>query len=296
CVIQGPGSHQIINQVIPSHIRIRTTQKLRHLSAAHPCTLLTISLKKLDTKLGNIASTEINHRTQMRLSRPQILNRHILRITRGTHVMLRIINLTTHKGGLQGRWLGKPLQRSNQSAKSFRKPRHASLPPPSAISCRARKRGLIILTHRLVPISVPLAVSSHSDFATVLQHLQTPQGHRHSTQRSNINRRFSAVPHPHLTQILLHSIIKRQTQRFLLTEPNRPVHHTVRKLCTRRSKIIPLTWGDLSALLLDVFNQGRRWSATTLNNNSIRRKIQLLSYKLRHPLSTSTLRNHLNVR
>src|SRR5699024_11994297 len=28
-VIQRPGSHQIINQVIPSHIRIRTTQKLR---------------------------------------------------------------------------------------------------------------------------------------------------------------------------------------------------------------------------------------------------------------------------
>src|SRR5699024_3922357 len=230
CVIQGPGSHQIINQVIPSHLRIRTTQKLRHLSAAHPCTLLTISLKKLDTKLGNISGTEINHRTQMRLSSPQILNRHILRITRGTHVMLRIINLTSHKGGLQGRWLGEPLQRSNQSAKSFRKPRHASLPPPSAISCRARSRWLIILTHRLVPISVPLAVSRHSDFATVLQHLQTPQGHRHSTQRSNINRRFSAVPHPHLTQILLHSIIKRQTQRFLLTEPNRPVHHTVRKL------------------------------------------------------------------
>src|SRR5699024_12603932 len=138
-VIQGPGSYQIINQVIPSHIRIRTTQKLRHLSAAHPCTLLTISLKKLDTKLGNISGTEINHRTQMRLSRPQILNRHILRITRGTHIMLRIINLTPHKRCFESGRLSKPLQRSNQSAKSFRKPRHASLPPPSAISCRARK-------------------------------------------------------------------------------------------------------------------------------------------------------------
>src|SRR5699024_5656705 len=127
------------NQVIPSHVRIRSAQKLRHLSATNTGTLLTISLKQLHTKLGNISGTEINHRTQMRLSRPPILNRHILRITRGTHVMLRIINLTSQKGGLQGRWLGKPLQRSNQSAKSFRKPRHASLPPPSAISCRARK-------------------------------------------------------------------------------------------------------------------------------------------------------------
>src|SRR5690625_331476 len=69
-VIQGPGSYQVINQVIPSHIRIRTTQKLRHLSATHPCTLLTISLKQLHTKLGNISGTEINHRTQMRLSSP----------------------------------------------------------------------------------------------------------------------------------------------------------------------------------------------------------------------------------
>src|SRR5690625_5699603 len=84
CVIQRPGSYQIINQVIPSHIRIRTTQKLRHLSATNTGTLLTISLKQLHTKLGNISGTEINHRTQMRLSRPQILNRHILRITRGT--------------------------------------------------------------------------------------------------------------------------------------------------------------------------------------------------------------------
>src|SRR5699024_1591693 len=134
-------------------------------------TLLTISLKQLHTKLGNITSTKINHSTQMRLSSPQILNRHILRITRDTHIMLRIINLTTHKGGLQGRWLGKPLQRSNQSAKSFTKPRHALLPPPSAISCRARKRGFIILTHRLIPVTVPLAVSSHSDFAIITKHL-----------------------------------------------------------------------------------------------------------------------------
>src|SRR5690625_11391 len=188
CVIQRPGSHQIINQVIPRHIRIRTTQKLRHLSATNTGTLLTISLTKLDTQLANIASTATNHRTQMRLSRPQILNRHTLRITRGTQIMLRILNLTSHKRLLESGRLSKPLQRSNQPAKSFTKPRHASLPPPSAISCHARKRGLIILTHRLVPISVPLAVSSHSDFATVLQHLQTPQGHRHSTQRSNINR------------------------------------------------------------------------------------------------------------
>src|SRR5699024_4273000 len=167
----GPGSHQVINQVIPSHIRIRTTQKLRHLSATNTGTLLTISLKQLHTKLGNISGTEINHRTQMQLSRPQMLNRPLLRITLCTPLMLRIIYPTTHKGGLQGRWLGKPLQRSNQSAKSFRKPRHASLPPPSAISCRARKRGLIILTHRLIPISVPLAVSSHSDFAIITKHL-----------------------------------------------------------------------------------------------------------------------------
>src|SRR5699024_5060539 len=150
-VIQGTTGHQIINQIITSHIRVRTAQKLRNTSATHPCTLLTISLKKLDTKLSNIPDTKINHRTQMRLSSPQILNSHILRITRGTHIMLRIINLTSHKGGLQGRWLGEPLQRSNQSAKSFTKPRHALLPPPSAISCRARKRGFIILTHRLIP-------------------------------------------------------------------------------------------------------------------------------------------------
>src|SRR5699024_7682274 len=60
CVIQRPGSHKIINQVIPSHIRIRTTQKLRHLSATNTGTLLTISLKQLHTKLGNISGTEIN--------------------------------------------------------------------------------------------------------------------------------------------------------------------------------------------------------------------------------------------
>src|SRR5699024_557016 len=119
--------------------------------------------------------------------------------------------------------------------------------------------------------------------------------HRHRTQRGNINRRLSTVPHPHLAQILLHSIIKRQPQRLLLTEPNRPIHHTVRKLRTRRSKIIPLTWGDLRALLLDILDQTRRWCTTTLDHHRVRREIQALSNKTRNPLSTSTLSNPLNM-
>src|SRR5690625_228317 len=139
CVIQRPGSYQIINQVIPSHVRIRSAQKLRYLSAAHPCTLLTISLKKLDTKLGNISGTEINHRTQMRLSRPQILNRHILRITRGTHIMLRIINLTPHKRCFESGRLSKPLQRSNQSAKSFTRLNSSHVAISYAVFCLNKK-------------------------------------------------------------------------------------------------------------------------------------------------------------
>src|SRR5699024_4802763 len=131
---------------------------------------------------------------------------------------------------------------------SFRKPRHASLPPPSAISCRARKRGLIILTHRLIPISAPLAVSSHSDFAINTKHHKTPNSHRHRTQWGNINRRLSTVPHPHRAPRLLHSAITHEPQRLLLTEPNRPIHPSVRDLSTRGAKTITLTGCDLTTL------------------------------------------------